>query len=108
AVLRACKNVVGWQALQCVTDDLPVHEISGMENGKTGNAVEARGGEVKIVADANHVRIGIVSLDDRITVSAIAIVSRKNVLSHKEAQQTQKDFLNQFVPFVPYCDSIFF
>src|SRR5215218_1004969 len=71
-----------------------------MENGKTGNAVEARCGEVKIVSNANHVRVGIVSVDDRIAVSALTIVSRKNVFSHKKAQNTQKDFLNQLCAFL--------
>lgn len=57
-----------------------------MENRQTGNAVETRSGEIKVVADADHVRIGVISVNDRICVGTI----RRKTFSHKEAQEAQK------------------
>ena len=45
-----------------------------MQNGQARHGVEARRRHVKIVADADSVRVGIVSVDDRIFVRAVALI----------------------------------
>jgi len=53
-----------------VVDERPVDEIARMQNRQSRRAVEAGGDQPEIVAVPDHVRIGIVGVDDWIAVSA--------------------------------------
>jgi hypothetical protein len=67
-MLRFCEDVSRRQTLECMTNDFPVDEISGVQDRKTGNAVETGSGEIKVIANPDHIRIGVVSMNDRILI----------------------------------------
>ena len=69
-----------------------------MKNRETGNTVETRRGEIEIVANTDHVRVGVVRINDGVSVAVIC----KNVASHKKAEKAQKNFLNQFCAFCAF------
>ena len=50
-----------------------------MEDGEAGDGVKAGRGHVKIVAHAYHVRVGVIRLNYRIAVRAIAVVGGPNL-----------------------------
>ena len=68
-----------------------------MENRKPGNRVEARCSHVEVVADADDIRIGIISMNDRVPVSTVAVVRRPNLRDERRlrrnlaAEDTEKE-----------------
>src|SRR6185437_2608300 len=58
----------GLQALEGVADQGPVDQVAGVQQRQTGDPAEAGGGEVEVVADAEHVRVGPVGVQDRVRV----------------------------------------
>jgi hypothetical protein len=59
---------------QCVTNDAPVDEIFGVQDGESGSALEAGGGHVVVVADADDVGVGVVGVNDRIAIGSVTVV----------------------------------
>ena len=53
---------------QCCADDFPVYEVGTVENLKSWKALEGRGSHVIIISYPANVRVGIISIDDRIAV----------------------------------------
>ena len=49
-------------------DDFPVYEVGTVENLKSWKALEGRGSHVIIISHPANVRVGIISIDDRIAV----------------------------------------
>ena len=45
-----------------------------MEDRQARHRIKARRRHVKIIANANHIRIGVVGMNDRIFVRAVAII----------------------------------
>src|SRR5581483_9511577 len=66
-------------SLEAVSDELPTHQISRVQDGKSGNSVEARGRHVEVVADPNHVRVGVVGVQNRVAVAAVAVIGDPGV-----------------------------
>jgi hypothetical protein len=52
----------------------PVYEVFGMEDRKAGHCIKTGGCEIIIFSYAYCIGIGIVGIDDRVFVSAIAVV----------------------------------
>ena len=61
-----------------------------MKNRQPGNIVETGSGEIKIVADTNHIRIRVISIDNRICISAGALYLALCTLDFAEDQQRTK------------------
>ncbi len=66
-------SLVG-ETVDSIPDDSPVDQILGVKNRQTGHTVEARRGHIEVIADAHHIGIGIVGIDNRILVLAVAEV----------------------------------
>ena len=58
-----------------------------MKDRKTGDRVEARRGHVEIAADANDVRVRVVSKDDRVLVRVVAVVRRPNLRDERRLRR---------------------
>src|SRR6185369_88155 len=74
AMLRTHENVLRFKFPNGVIDDLPVDEGFGMKDRKSGYRIKARRGHIKIVTDANNVRVRIVRVNYRVFVCTVAIV----------------------------------
>ena len=61
---------------QGVVDDLPVHEILGMQDGQTRHALERRSRHIIILPTGTHtdIRVAIISVDHRVGIGAVAII----------------------------------
>ena len=57
-----------------LADDLPVDEVARVQH-LHADEVEVRGDEVEVVADADHVGVGVVGLQDGVAVAAVALVA---------------------------------
>src|SRR5947209_15761598 len=78
AVLRLIEHIIRWLALEDVADDRPVDQVFRAQNRQTRRGVETRSDQVIIIADANGVRIGIIGVDDRVFIRAVAVVGDPN------------------------------
>ena len=56
------------QMTGCVPDQLPVHQIPGMEHRYAGNIGKGGRNQIKIFSDPDHVRIGIITFENRILI----------------------------------------
>ena len=59
-----------------------------MQNGKTRNTVETRSGEIEIITNPDHIRIGVVERNNGILISSI--ISKRPNRDHKKAQKKLK------------------
>ena len=61
-----------------MADDFPVHQVGGVQNRQTGNAVKRRGCHVVILATGPHtdIWVGIIGIDHRVCVGTVAIIRR--------------------------------
>ena len=60
-------------------DNAPVHQVFGMQNLQARHAVEARRGEVVVVAHAAGIGVGIVGIEHGILVGAVALVGHPHL-----------------------------
>ena len=74
AVLRLTEKRVGLLPVERIAEDLPVDEVFGVQDGKSGNAVEAACRQIIVFADSDGVRITIVGKEYWILVHAVAQV----------------------------------
>jgi hypothetical protein len=65
--------------------------IAGMQNRKTRRTIEARRGHVEVIADPNHVRIGVVGKDDRVGVCAVPVVRDPDLIRSAPTQKFNAD-----------------
>ena len=63
-------NIVG--LAKGMTDNFPIHQVSGMENGQARHAFKRTGREVIIIADSDNIGVAVIGIDNRILVHAIA------------------------------------
>ena len=63
---------------QRVTDNLPVYQVLRMQDGQPGHTLETGGRHVIIFSAGTHANIGVgvVGIDNGISVRAVAIVGR--------------------------------
>ena len=84
-VLGLIEYFLGLLLLQGVADNLPVHEIAGMEDGQSRNAIKRRGRQEIVIANGTHVRVAVIGIEDGIRVGAVATIRRPHlrvILSH--------------------------
>jgi len=76
AVLGYGIAVIGWERLDSMIYNLPVHQVFGMKYGQTGDMVETGGGEIEILSAGSyaHIGVGIVCVNDRIGEGSVTIV----------------------------------
>ena len=60
-------------------DDRPVHQIARMQDRQSRRAVEAGCGEIEIIADADHIRIGIIREQNRIAIGPVRLVRNPRI-----------------------------
>ena len=73
SVLRFVEGIVR-VLLKCMTYYCPVHQVFRVQNRQTGDAGEARGSHIIIIADTNNVRVGIIRVKDGIFIRAVFII----------------------------------
>src|SRR5690554_240009 len=59
---------------QGMANQLPVYQVFGMQNGQTRRNIKAGGRHVKIVAHPYHIRVGVVGIQNRVYIGAVALV----------------------------------
>ena len=62
-----------------VSDQFPVHQVFGMEDRQARHGVEAGRGEVVVLADAEHVGVGVIGVQDGIAIGAVAVVGHPHL-----------------------------
>jgi hypothetical protein len=62
------------QPMEDLSDDPPVHQVARVKD-LDADEVEVRGHEIEIVPDADDVGIGVVRVQDGVSVGAIALVA---------------------------------
>ena len=55
-----------------VPDQFPVHQVLGMQNGQARHGVEAGRREVVVFADAEHVGVGVIRVQDGIAIGSVS------------------------------------
>lgn len=73
-MLRFAKDVLRLLPGEDVVYDPPVDEVFGVKDGQPGRGVKARGGHIEILANAHSVGVGVVGMDDRVFVCAVAVI----------------------------------
>jgi len=73
-MLGFAEDIEGGLLSENMPDERPVDQVFGVKNGQTRYTVETRRRHIEIVADADHIRVGIISVKDRILIRAVAIV----------------------------------
>ena len=59
------------EAIDDVTNDGPMDEIRGLQNGNPGNEMEGGGDEIVVSAVADHIGIGVVGEENGVVVDAL-------------------------------------
>src|SRR5699024_5755467 len=57
------------KSVERVSQEGPVHQVTGVQQGKCGHSVEARGHQVVVLPHPDHVRVGKVRSQDRVAVT---------------------------------------
>src|SRR6185436_11460169 len=78
AVLWFVKDVFGHLLLEDIPNDGPINQVLGVKYGQSRRGVEAGGCQIKIVANTDYIGVGVVSIEDRVFVSAVAIIGNPN------------------------------
>ncbi len=74
AVARVVVVFGGFEGLDGVVDDFPVYEVAAVENRQPRHVAEAGGGQPVVAVDLDEVGVGIVGVDYRVLVLAVAEV----------------------------------
>jgi hypothetical protein len=64
----------------------PIYEILGMKDRKTRSAVEARSCHPVVLPDTDHIRIGVIGVEDRIAVATVTEIGTVGIgigMAHK-------------------------
>ena len=74
AVSRSRKDRVRLQSLQGMAYQLPMHQITRVENGQTRQTVKGTRRKIIVIAHGDYVRITVIGIEHRIRKSSIPIV----------------------------------
>ena len=74
AMLRKVEDFLGQLLLQGMTDDGPVHQVAGVQDGQAGNTVERRCREIVVIAYHTDIGVGVVGKEHGVGIGAVAIV----------------------------------
>ena len=74
AVSGFVKYLLGFLFLQGMTDDGPIHQVLGVQDGQSGDAVERRGRQIIVLTNGTHVWVTVVGIKHRIGVRTVTIV----------------------------------
>ncbi len=74
ALLRLIVYLPGYLVFKRMAHDPPVDQIVGMQYGQGRNTGKRRGCHIKIIPYPYNIRVGIISMQYRIFIGAIAIV----------------------------------
>jgi hypothetical protein len=66
-----------------MVNDLPVHQVPGVQDGKSGNTIKAGGNHVEIFLNPDDIRIGIICMNDGIPVIAISQVGLPGLRNYR-------------------------
>src|SRR5262249_4799506 len=80
------------QVFQRVIDDRPIDQVFGMQYRQSRRAVETGRRQIKIFTDTNHIRIGVIGVENRITISAVLLVGPPRV---REIRRASRVFLSR-------------
>ena len=58
------------EAIDHVTDDCPMDEVGGLQNGNAGNEMEGGGDEIVVDAVADDVGVGVIGEENGVVVNA--------------------------------------
>src|SRR5690554_2788647 len=64
---------------QGMANQLPVYQVFGMQNGKARRNIKAGGRHVKIVAHPYHIRVGVVGIQNRVYIGAVALIGHPDL-----------------------------
>ena len=71
AVLRSPVDIYRRLALKSMTDQLPMHQVFGVQNRQPWNGVETRCNHVIVIAYSNGIGIGIIGVENGILIASI-------------------------------------
>jgi hypothetical protein len=74
AMLRLGEETVGSERLQGMADNLPVHQVSAVQDGESGDAVERTCCEIIVVTDSNGIGVAVVGVENGVDIVSVALV----------------------------------
>ena len=73
-VLRLCEQRFRLQFGQGMADDFPVHQILGVQDGQSGNAVKGACREVVVLAHCTDIGVAVISIQYGVRVGSVSVV----------------------------------
>ena len=102
AGLRRAERLLGHKPRQRVRDERPVHQVARMQDGQTGHVAEARCRHPIVVPHPHDVGVGIIGVQDRIPVGAVAEVRRPGGRSERFGAQHRSERGHDLAQFVDH------